>query len=40
VKPGVIEVVKCDTKLMLADPFTKPLVREIFERLRLLIMGW
>jgi hypothetical protein len=26
VKPGVIEVVKCDTKLMLADPFTKPLV--------------
>ena len=40
VKPGVIEVVKCDTSLMLADPFTKPLVREIFERLRLLIMGW
>jgi hypothetical protein len=40
VKPGIIEVVKCDTKLMLADPFTKPLVREIFERLRLLIMGW
>jgi hypothetical protein len=35
-----MEVVKCDTKLMLADPFTKPLVREIFERLRLLIMGW
>jgi hypothetical protein len=40
VKPGVIEVVKCDTKLMLADTFTKPLVREVFERLRLLIMGW
>ena len=40
VKPGVIEVVKCDTRLMLADPFTKPLVREIFERLRVLIMGW
>ena len=39
-KPGVIEVVKCDTKLMLADNFTKPLVREVFERLRLLIMGW
>jgi hypothetical protein len=39
-KPGIIEVVKCDTKLMLADPFTKPLVQEIFERLRLLIMGW
>jgi hypothetical protein len=38
VKPGVIKVVKCNTKLMLADPFTKPLVREIFERLRLLIM--
>jgi hypothetical protein len=40
VKPGVIEVVKCDTSLMLADPFTKPLVREVFERLRMLIMGW
>jgi hypothetical protein len=40
VKPGVIEVIRCDTRLMLADPFTKPLVREIFERLRLLIMGW
>jgi hypothetical protein len=41
VKPGgEIEVVKCDTKLMLADAFTKPLVREVFERLRLLIMGW
>jgi hypothetical protein len=40
VKPGIIEVVKCDTKVMLADPFTKPLVREIFERLRLLILGW
>ena len=40
VKPGVIEAIKCDTKLMLADAFTKPLVREIFERLRLLIMGW
>ena len=40
VKPGVIEVVKCDTKLMLLDTFTKPLGREVFERLRLLIMGW
>jgi hypothetical protein len=40
VKPGIIDVVKCDTRLMLADPFTKPLVQEIFERLRLLIMGW
>jgi hypothetical protein len=40
VKPGVIEVVRCETRLMLADPFTKPLVREVFERLRLLIMGW
>ena len=36
----VIEVVKCDSKLMLADTFTKPLVREVFERLRLSIMGW
>jgi hypothetical protein len=40
VKPGVIEVVKCETSLMLADPCTKPLVREVFERLRVLIMGW
>jgi non-ribosomal peptide synthetase component E (peptide arylation enzyme) len=40
VSPGIIEVVYCDTKLMLADPFTKPLVREVFERLRVLIMGW
>ena len=39
-KPGAIEVVKCDTKLMLVDTFTKPFVREVFERLRLLIMGW
>jgi len=40
VKPGLIHVIKCDTKLMLADTFTKPLVREVFERLRKLIMGW
>jgi hypothetical protein len=40
VKPGVIEVVKCDASLMLVDPFTKPLVREVFERLRVLIMRW
>jgi transposase InsO family protein len=40
VKPGVIEVVRCDTTLMLADPFTKPLSREVFERLRFLILGW
>ena len=40
VKPGVIEVVKCATQFMLADTFTKPLVRDIFERLRKWIMGW
>jgi hypothetical protein len=40
VQPGVIEVVKCATELMLADPLTKGLSREVFERLRLLIMGW
>ena len=40
VKPGVIEVVKCATQFMLADTFTKPLVRDIFERLRKWIVGW
>ena len=40
VKPGVVKVVKCDTKLMLADTFTKSLAREVFQRLRLMIMGW
>jgi hypothetical protein len=40
VKPGVIEVVKCDTKEMIADHLTKPLVREIFERLRKMMLGW
>ena len=40
VKPGVIEVVKCDTKEMIADHLTKPLVREVFERLRKLMLGW
>ena len=37
VKPGIIWVVKCDTKLMLADAFAKPLVREVFNRLWLLL---
>ena len=40
VKPGVIEVVKCDTKEMIADHLTKPLVREVFERLRKKMLGW
>jgi transposase InsO family protein len=40
VKPGIIEVVKCDTKEMIADHLTKPLVREVFERLRKMMMGW
>ena len=40
-KPGVIEVVnKWDTKLMLTDALTKLLVKEVFEGLWLLIMGW
>ena len=40
VKLGVIEVIKCDTKLMLANRSTKPVVIKVFERLWLLIMGW
>jgi predicted RNA binding protein YcfA (HicA-like mRNA interferase family) len=40
VKPGVIEVVKVDTAQQVADLLTKGLSREVFERLRLMIMGW
>jgi hypothetical protein len=40
VKPGVIEVVYCDTKEMIADHLTKPLGREVFERLRKMMLGW
>jgi hypothetical protein len=38
--PNSIVVVKVDTVAQLADLFTKPLSREIFERLRLMLMGW
>ncbi|CAB9526109.1 expressed unknown protein [Seminavis robusta] len=39
-KPGKLEVAKIDTADQLADMFTKPLAREVFERLRLRLMGW
>jgi hypothetical protein len=35
-----ITVQKIDTKLQLADIFTKPLTREVFQPLRKLLMGW
>ena len=38
--PSPITVVKVDTELQLADIFTKPLVKEIFFRLRKLLLGW
>jgi hypothetical protein len=42
--PGVgkddIRVLKIDTKDQIADIFTKPLPRESFERLRVMLMGW
>jgi hypothetical protein len=37
---GPIIVQKVDTKLQLADIFTKPLPKADFERIRLLLMGW
>ena len=37
---GKLEVEKIDTVDQLADMFTKPLSREVFERLRLRLMGW
>jgi hypothetical protein len=39
-KPNNIEVVKIDTKIQLADLFTKPLSRDIFDGLRKLLCGW
>ena len=39
-KPNEIEIKKIDTKLQLADIFTKPLKRDVFEHLRKLLMGW
>ena len=35
-----IFVKKIDTKLQLADLFTKPLSKELFEPLRKLLIGW
>ena len=35
-----IKVVKVGTEEQLADLFTKPLSREVFERLRKMLMGW
>lgn len=39
-KPNHIEVKKIDTKLQLADLFTKPLTRDLFESLRKMLSGW
>ena len=35
-----ITVKKVDTSLQIADTYTKPLVKEVFVRLRKLLMGW
>ena len=37
---GTVEVKKISTDEQLADLFTKPLAREVFERLRVKLMGW
>ena len=39
-KPGVIEVAKIATAEQIADLFTKPLARELFQKLRFKLMGW
>ena len=39
-KPNHIEVKKIDTKYQLADLFTKPLLRDTFQFLRKLLIGW
>ena len=39
-KPNDIVVRKIDTAEQKADLFTKPLSREIFVKIRLLLMGW
>ena len=39
-KPYHIVIQKIDTKIQLADIFTKPLTCEIFQPLRKLLMGW
>ena len=38
--PNSILVLKISTEKQLADLFTKPLPREIFEKLRLMLLGW
>lgn len=38
--PSSIQVFKVTTEEQLADLFTKPLSREVFERLRKKLMGW
>ena len=38
--PDGIYVRKIDTKIQLADLFTKPLPKEVFEHLRKLLIGW
>jgi hypothetical protein len=40
VRRGEVKVVKIDTKMNLADIFTKALARPIFEHLRRMLMGW
>ena len=37
---GEFDIVKCPTDEQLADYLTKPLPREVFERLRLALQGW
>jgi hypothetical protein len=39
-EPGNIEVKKINTKIQLADLFTKPLAKDVFEGLRKLLCGW
>ena len=39
-KPNQIKVAKIDTKAQRADIFTKSCLRDVFERLRKMLMGW
>ena len=40
VADGNIDILPIDTLEQIADTFTKPLSRELFERLRKKLMGW
>jgi hypothetical protein len=40
VKMGVIKIVRVDTTEQLADIFTKGIARDLFEKLRKLLLGW